>query len=379
MADAIAVGAILNAASLKLRNHLGNVHSNGAELGVRHQATGTKDLTNTANLGHHGGESDSSVEVNLALLDVGNQLVGTNNVGTGLTSLVSLSTLSKHSNTNSLAGAVRQGDGTADVLVGLTSIDAQTEVSLNSLVKVSASDFLSQLHSLCGRVELSAVDLLRSGAVLLTVLCHINYLLWSNGHVPSHNQRVPNCTQTGATVVTPEITKRKSLLGDGNAHGAGGAGDDLLSGINVVSIEVRHLDLSDLGELLLSKLTNLVGLGLSGTALELELLLDQVSCRRSLADKGERAILVHRNLNRDDVTLLVLRSGIERLAELHDVDLSSTQCRANGRSGVSSASRNLELNDGGNFLLSHVKTFLKHECVYSANMFSANPLEAIHR
>ena len=65
------------------------------------------------------------------------------------------------------------------------------------------------------------------------------------------------------------------LLGDGDAHGASGTGDDLLSGLDVVGIEVGHLDLGDLGELLLSELANLIALGNSGTALELELLLDQ--------------------------------------------------------------------------------------------------------
>ena len=103
-----------------------------------------------------------------------------------------------------------------------------------------------------------------------------------------------------------------------------------------------------------------------------------MSRRRGLRHEGEGTILINGDLNGDDVALLVLRSGIERLAELHDVDLSSTQCRANGRSGVSSASGNLELNDSSNLLLSHVKTFLKHECVYSANMFNAYPLEAIY-
>ena len=51
MADAVTVGAILNAAGLELGNHLGNIHGHGAELGVRHEATGTKNLTDAANLG----------------------------------------------------------------------------------------------------------------------------------------------------------------------------------------------------------------------------------------------------------------------------------------------------------------------------------------
>ena len=186
MADAIAVGTILNAASLELGNHLGNIHSNGAELGVRHQTTGAEDLTDAANLGHHGRQSDGSVELDVALLDLGDQLVGANDVGTGLTSLISLSTLGEDGDANDLAGAVRQGDGTTDVLIGLTGVDAKAEVSLDGLVKVGGCNLLDERDSLKRGVELSGINLLSGGALLLTVLSHITYLLWSNGPKPSH-------------------------------------------------------------------------------------------------------------------------------------------------------------------------------------------------
>ena len=63
-------------------------------------------------------------------------------------------------NTNGLAGAVGQGDGTTDVLVSLTSIDAQTEVSLDGLVELGGVELLDELGSLKGGVERGAVDLL---------------------------------------------------------------------------------------------------------------------------------------------------------------------------------------------------------------------------
>lgn len=150
MADAVAVGAILNAAGLELGDHLGDVHGHGAELGVRHEATGTKDLTNAANLGHHVRRSDSGVEVDLALLDLGDELVGTDDVGAGSLGLAGLLALGEDSNTNGLAGAVRQGDGTTDVLVSLTSIDAQTEVGLDGLVELGGVELLDELGSLKG-------------------------------------------------------------------------------------------------------------------------------------------------------------------------------------------------------------------------------------
>lgn len=113
------------------------------------------------------------------------------------------------------------------------------------------------------------------------MLSHVHYLLWLNGREPSH---IVSCallhTFNGRPGRSTRRYHKKSLLSDGDAHGTGGTGDDLLGGVNVVGIEVRHLDLGDLGELLLGELTNLVGLGLSGTRLEVQLLLDEVSRRR---------------------------------------------------------------------------------------------------
>lgn len=150
MADAVAVGAILNAAGLELGDHLGDVHGHGTELRVRHEATGTKDLTDAANLGHHVRRSDSGVEVDLALLDLGDELVGTDDVGAGSLGLAGLLALGEDGNTNGLAGAVGQGDGTTDVLVSLTSIDAQTEVGLDGLVELGGVELLDELGSLKG-------------------------------------------------------------------------------------------------------------------------------------------------------------------------------------------------------------------------------------
>lgn len=118
------------------------------------------------------------------------------------------------------------------------------------------------------------------------MLSHVHYLLWLNGREPSH---IVSCallhTFNGRPGRSTRRYHKKSLLSDGDAHGTGGTGDDLLGGVNVVGIEVRHLDLGDLGELLLGELTNLVGLGLSGTRLEVQLLLDEVSRRRVLVMK----------------------------------------------------------------------------------------------
>lgn len=83
-------------------------------------------------------------------MNLGDELVGTDDVGAGSLGLAGLLALGEDGNTNGLAGAVGQGDGTTDVLVSLTSIDAQTEVSLDSLVELGGVELLDELGSLKG-------------------------------------------------------------------------------------------------------------------------------------------------------------------------------------------------------------------------------------
>ena len=53
-------------------------------------------------------------------LDSGHELVGADDIGASLFSLASLLALGEDGHADGLAGAMRQGDGTANVLVGLT-------------------------------------------------------------------------------------------------------------------------------------------------------------------------------------------------------------------------------------------------------------------
>src|SRR5690606_18533259 len=71
-----------------------------------------------------------------------------------------------------LAGAVRQGDGAAHVLVGLARVDAEAEVRLDGLVELGRGQLLDEAGGLFDGVEAVGVDLLEQGAVALTVLRH---------------------------------------------------------------------------------------------------------------------------------------------------------------------------------------------------------------
>ena len=103
---------------------------------------------------------------------------------------------------------MRQRDGAADVLIGLTSVDAQTEVSLDGLVELGAGELLDELHSLKRGVEGSAVNLGRSLTELLAMLIsHVNTSCGAIGDEPLPHQ---SCARMAHELPkeTEEVTRR---------------------------------------------------------------------------------------------------------------------------------------------------------------------------
>jgi hypothetical protein len=70
------------------------------------------------------------------------------------------------------------------------------------------------------------------------------------------------------------------VLVGGDAHGAGGALDDLHRLIDVIGIEVGHLGGGDLADLVLGDLADLLLVRDAGALLQARRLLDQLSRRR---------------------------------------------------------------------------------------------------
>src|SRR5699024_5495612 len=88
-------------------------------------------------------------------------------------------------------------------------------------------------------------------------------------------------------------------------------------------------------------------------------LLDQLSGRRGLGDEGERAILVHRDLDRDDVPALVGGRIVVGLDELHHVHAGSAERGTHGRRRCGLAGLDLALDDARDLLLgSHCSSSL---------------------
>src|ERR1700722_999126 len=123
-------------------------------------------------------------------------------------------------------------------------------------------------------------------------------------------------------------------LFDGDAHRPGGAGDDLGRSVDVIGVEVGLLGLGDLANLIPGDLGDLRLVRL-GRALAHACGLEQkLGGGRRLERKGEAAVLVDRDLHRDDVATLTFCRGVVRLAELHDVDAVLAERGSDRRGGV---------------------------------------------
>src|SRR5690554_1940922 len=95
--------------------------------------------------------------------------------------------------------------------------------------------------------------------------------------------------------------------------------------------QIGGLNFRDTAELGLAEASHLLEVGDSGAFLLLDLLLDQVGSRRRLEDEREGAVAVDGDDDRDDHPSLICSCGVERLAELHQVDAVLTKCGADWR------------------------------------------------
>ena len=105
-------------------------------LRVRHQAARAQHLTEAADQGHHVRGGDHPVELHEAALDALHQVLGADDVGAGGGGFVGLGVLGEHGDAHVAAGAGRQVDDAAHLLVGVTRVDAQVDGDLDGLVEL---------------------------------------------------------------------------------------------------------------------------------------------------------------------------------------------------------------------------------------------------
>src|SRR5690606_18725646 len=141
------------------------------------------------------------------------------------------------------------------------------------------------------------------------------------------------------------------------AHAASGASNATHGSVQVSGSQICLLGFSDLFQLNTSHGADFLGVRTSGTSGDTCRLLQQHGCRSALGFKGKTAVAVNSDNHWSrQPRLLALGTGIECLAEFHDIDTVLTQCRTHWRRRVSLTCLNLQLDISRN-LFSH---FLLH-------------------
>src|SRR5687768_11338265 len=140
------------------------------------------------------------------------------------------------------------------------------------------------------------------------------------------------------------------------AHAAGRSRDRTHRSVQVGRRQIGFFRLGDVLELLAGDLAHLFGVWALGAGLDAHRLLQQDGRRGRLGDEGEGTVRIGGNDDRNRQTRFqLLRGGIERLAEFHDVQAALTQRGTDRRRGVGLTSLHLQLDVTDNFLC-HLST-----------------------
>ena len=169
MDDVGLVETVLDLTGFDFLDGGGDVGGHGAGLGGGHEALRAENLTETADDTHHIRGRDDDIEIKpVFLLDLLNELHAACEVGAGLLGLVELCVLGEHENLAGLAGAVRENDSAANLLVSMTGVNAELDVDFDSLVELGGSGLNNKIHSSGNFVLRRAVDQFRAVLILFT-------------------------------------------------------------------------------------------------------------------------------------------------------------------------------------------------------------------
>src|SRR5690625_1522075 len=140
------------------------------------------------------------------------------------------------------------------------------------------------------------------------------------------------------------------------AHRTGRALDGAHRRVQVGRGQVGFLRLRDLFQLGAGDLAHLLGVRTRRTGLHAGRLLQQNRRRRGLGDEGEGAVRVRGDHGRDrQARFHLLRGGVERLAEFHDVQAALAQGGADRRARIGLPGWHLQL-DVADYFLCHCWT-----------------------
>ena len=170
---AVAIGAVLDLAALEVGDGLGHIGGDGPGLWVWHQTTRPEDPTKLAHLGHQVRGGNGDVKVQTSTLHLGQQIIGTNQIGARGTSLVGCLASGEDRHANIGAGTRGQAHGATDHLVGLAGINAQADHQLDGFVKVGRRQGAHQFDGLSRAMEGLSVEALQCVCVLLALFRHV--------------------------------------------------------------------------------------------------------------------------------------------------------------------------------------------------------------
>ena len=151
----------LDLTGLDLLHGPADVQGDRAGLGCGHESARTEYAAQGTHLAHEVGRRHGDVEVEPPFLDLVDEFHA-HEVGSGVGGLLGLVALCDDQDANGLSCPVRQDHRSADDLIGLTRIDAQTGGNLHRLVELREGELLDELHRLVGS-ELDAYRHRRAG------------------------------------------------------------------------------------------------------------------------------------------------------------------------------------------------------------------------
>src|SRR5690242_14034968 len=163
-----------------------------------------------------------------------------------------------------------------------------------------------------------------------------------------------------------------------DAHAASTAGDSANCRIHISRRQIGHLCLCNFFRLLSCQTAYLIGVRLGTTLADSRRFLYQHRRGRGLHDKSEALVSISRYDNRHrQPDFHLLRSGIERLAKLHDVESPLAERRTNWRTWIGLTRGYLQL-DITDYFLCHDNSPLgyKRTCCspHSINNQAALPI-----
>ena len=174
MNNAVLLCLELGLSCLDLLDCLGDLKSNGTQLGVGHHPTGTEDLAQFAHGSHHIGSRDHPVELEPSALDLLCQVVAAHFVGTGVPGLLLLLALGKRHNPLCFPQTVGQYESASHHLIALPGVNTQPDGNFYRLVELGTGCFLNEGNGRLEIVSLHSIDFFGSRCKPFSCTHHVS-------------------------------------------------------------------------------------------------------------------------------------------------------------------------------------------------------------